>query len=173
MAVKIRYLFLIVFFALIHDSHGADVKFQQLKEKTDFKIEDIYSEEGTIAKLTKYKGSNLVVNIWATWCPTCVKELPELEKMANKLHAKKIKVILISQDDDGIKSVKKYLDKLNIKSLDRLYDPNNNATKQLGIRGLPTTFIINKNGSIVGKYEGAANWSSDAVVSEVQNVINQ
>jgi thiol-disulfide isomerase/thioredoxin len=173
MALKIRYLFLIVFFALIHVSYGADVKFQELKERTDFKIDDIYSEEGTIATLTKYKGSNLVVNIWATWCPTCVKELPELEKMANKLHTKNIKVILISQDDDGIKSVKKYLDKLNIKSLDRLYDPNNNATKQLGIRGLPTTLIINKEGSVVGKYEGAANWSSDSVISEIQHAIKQ
>ena len=101
-----------------------------------------------------------------------MKELPDLDQMAFKLKPKNTVLILISQDDLGIKVAKDYLDKLNIKNVIRLYDPDNNVTKQLGVRGLPTTLLINAEGVLLGRYEGMAKWSSEVVLHDVYKQFN-
>ena len=151
---------------------GTDTTYQEFNQKLETNLENLYLENGEIIDTSTYRGRNLVVNIWATWCPTCVKELPDLDQMAIKLKSKNIVLILISQDDLGIKVGKDYLDKLNIKNVIRLYDPDNNVTKQLGVRGLPTTLLINAEGVLLGRYEGMAKWSSEEVVNDVYKQFN-
>ena len=167
-----RILVLSILLFHINVAIGADVTYQEFNQKLELNLDNLYLESGQIVDISKYRGSNLVVNIWATWCPACVKELPDLDQMAFKLKPKNTVLILISQDDLGIKVAKDYLDKLNIKNVIRLYDPDNNATKQLGVRGLPTTLLINAEGVLLGRYEGMAKWSSEEVLNDVYKKFN-
>jgi thiol-disulfide isomerase/thioredoxin len=170
--IKQFIFFVISLFLFANIAFGADVTYQEFNQKLELNLDNLYLESGQIVDISKYRGSNLVVNIWATWCPACVKELPDLDQMAFKLKPKNTVLILISQDDLGIKVAKDYLDKLNIKNVIRLYDPDNNATKQLGVRGLPTTLLINAEGVLLGRYEGMAKWSSEEVLNDVYKKFN-
>jgi thiol-disulfide isomerase/thioredoxin len=170
--IIIERFILIILFLCANIAFSADATYQEFNQKVELNFENLYLENGALVDISKYRGSNLVVNIWATWCPACVKELPDLDQMAFKLKPKNTVLILISQDDLGIKVAKDYLDKLNIKNVIRLYDPDNNVTKQLGVRGLPTTLLINADGVLLGRYEGMAKWSSEVVLHDVYKQFN-
>lgn len=119
---------------------------------------------GTPATLGNFKGKTVVLNVWATWCGPCIKEMPSLDRLASKLDSNKAVVLAVSQDKGGAAIAKPFLDNLGIKNLPAYADPSNKFSRDLGIRGLPTTFIISPSGAIVGRVEGPLEWDSPEIV---------
>lgn len=104
--------------------------------------------DGTEQALASYQGKPLVVNFWATWCPPCVKEMPELEALSQELP----EVQFVGLAIDTQRNVKKFLEKVPV-SYD-LYVPGHGGVKdmrELGNpkAGLPFTLIIDANGEVV------------------------
>lgn len=114
--------------------------------------------------LGAFHGKTLVLNIWATWCAPCIKELPSLDRLAGKLDARKAFVMAVSQDKGGAAIAKPFLDKIGIKNLPSYADPSGALWRAMGIRGLPTTFIISEKGAIVGRVEGVLEWDSPEII---------
>jgi cytochrome c-type biogenesis protein len=131
----------------------------------DFTLTDL---EGNTVKLSDYKGKVVFVNFWATWCPPCKKEIPDLEEANKKLVESGDAVILAVNVTDGSRETE---------SIVREFAANNNmemhilldkggkvaSSKAYNITGIPTTYIINKDGSIYNYVEGAI--SQNAVIS--------
>jgi thiol-disulfide isomerase/thioredoxin len=124
-----------------------------------------FSAAGKPLSLANYRGSGLVVNIWATWCGPCVAELPSFAAIARSLAASKILVLPISVDFDGVKAVRPFYASRNITGLPILLDPDGAATDTLNADGIPVTIIINPRGELVGRLEGAANWNTPDTVA--------
>ncbi len=115
---------------------------------------------GKPLSLVDYRGSGLVVNIWATWCGPCVAELPTFAAISRVLAKSKILILPISVDFEGSKAVQPFYASHNITTLPILLDPDGSATEALNTDGIPVTIIINPEGQLVGRLDGSANWDS-------------
>ena len=110
--------------------------------------------------LADYTGKVVVLNLWATWCVPCVREMPALDDLA-KFGAKDgIVVLPVSSDRGGAAAVQRFYTDQGIKNLPVLLDPGSRMAHGLGVNGIPTTFLIDRNGFQVGSLEGAADWSA-------------
>lgn len=105
------------------------------------------------------------MNFWATWCAPCVKELPSLDRLSAALPLETHTVLIISTDRGGPKKVPPFLKKLKTENLAPYLDAKSTLGRAFGMRGLPTTYIIGKDGNVVAKLEGAAEWDSEEIVA--------
>lgn len=125
---------------------------------TDLHFVDL---NGKKVKLSDYKGKWVVVNYWATWCPPCVKEIPELQSF-HEAHAAKDAVVLgINQEDGSITEVKQFADSMMVSyPVVRGEGVLSNNTPFGTLRGLPTTFMITPKGELVAARTGMVNQQS-------------
>jgi thiol-disulfide isomerase/thioredoxin len=114
---------------------------------------------GKPATLADFKGRPVLVNLWATWCQPCLKEMPSLERLQADFGSS-LTVAAISEDLGGSPVVEPFVKKLGIAKIAVYLDPKNTALQGLGARGLPTSILIDKQGRVVGRVEGAADWDS-------------
>ena len=102
--------------------------------------------DGTTRTLADYSGRVVVLNLWATWCVPCVREMPALDDLA-KFGAKDgIVVLPVSSDRGGAAVVQRFYTDQGIKNLPVLLDPGSRMAHGLGVNGIPTTFLIDRNG---------------------------
>jgi peroxiredoxin len=128
----------------------------------DFTITD---SEHTVA-LNQFKGKPVLLNFWATWCAPCVGEMPDLVKLQKQL-GDKVTIVAVSEDSDD-KAYKQFIRDHNI-SLLTVRDVKQNTNELYGTFKFPETYVIDRNGKIVKKFIGAADWNSPEIV----NYLNQ
>jgi thiol-disulfide isomerase/thioredoxin len=126
--------------------------------------------KGKRLTLADYAGHALVVNIWATWCGPCVVEIPSLAALAARLKASGALVLPISIDLSGAAAVRPFYASHGIRTLPVLLDPNGDNLRVLNTDGVPVTIIINANGQMVARLEGAANWNTGAMVKFLRSL---
>lgn len=119
-------------------------------EPVDFELPDI---KGVKHKLSDYRGKWVVVNYWATWCPPCLEELPELVIFHETHKDKDAVVIGVNFEDVGVEKLKKFIENYSI-SYTVLRSPPGAGGPLGSIPGLPTSFMINPKGEVVGKQVG-------------------
>jgi thiol-disulfide isomerase/thioredoxin len=110
--------------------------------------------------LDAYRGRPVVLNFWATWCAPCVLELPTLDKLQAELGGAKFEVVAVSVDLRGIDKVGPFWTEKGYKHLAIRLDQRGAMMKAFGTRGLPTTFLVDHEGNVVGYLEGHADWAS-------------
>jgi thiol-disulfide isomerase/thioredoxin len=114
---------------------------------------DADNDPSTLAEL---KGSPLLVNIWATWCIPCVKELPTLQLLGKNTA---IDVVAVSQDMGPRSSVDAFLEKNKLGELEVWHDPKMALSGALGVQVLPTTILYGADGKEVWRYTGDLDWT--------------
>jgi thiol-disulfide isomerase/thioredoxin len=120
--------------------------------------------DGRPMTLAQFKGKPAVVNLWATWCAPCLKEMPSLERLQANLEGKLI-VAAVSQDRSGAQRVVPFVAEMGLKRLKIYLDPKADLGRALNSRGLPTTVIIDAAGSIIGRVEGSVEWDSAEIMA--------
>ena len=126
--------------------------------------------QGKGLTLSDFKGKPVIINLWATWCAPCKREMPSLDQLQSQL-GDKIAVVAISEDLAGAKIVEPFLAKLTLGSLKRYVDPKNTVGQAFDVRGLPTSIVIDKEGKVVGIVEGEAKWGSPKIRSALQPLL--
>lgn len=126
---------------------------------------------GAPLALSKFRGRVLVVNFWATWCPPCLKEMPSLNRMQESVAPRGIEVLAISADRGGIATAKPFLERHGYSQLRPYADPEGALARAFGLRGLPTTIIINSKGFEVGRLEGPADWDSPQILKAIERLL--
>ncbi len=116
--------------------------------------------DGAAFDLSKFKGRPMLVNLWASWCAPCIKELPTLQKL-EKAQAKngKVAVIAVSQDMAPKASVDAFLKGKGIGRFAAYHDPEMNLTSALGVQIMPTTILYDTGGKEVWRYTGDLDWN--------------
>lgn len=125
------------------------------------------NEYAGIANIDAFKGKVVILNLWATWCAPCVKEMPSLERLAARLPTEKFAVVAISQDKGGAAIAKSFLDRIGVRGLPLYVDPSGRIARDLGARGFPTTVLIAPDGTVLARLEGAIEWDADDVIAYV------
>ena len=113
---------------------------------------------GKPAHIADFKGKPVLVNLWATWCAPCVKELPTLDALAR---SGRVQVLAVSQDDAPHASVVAFLQAHHIATLEPYQDAKMNLSGALGADTvLPTSILIGSDGKEVWRYVGDLDWTS-------------
>jgi thiol-disulfide isomerase/thioredoxin len=128
------------------------------------------TRDGEPVSLAEFKGRTVLVNLWATWCVPCIREMPSLDRLQAKLGSE-LAILAISQDRGGAKLVEPFLQKLDLKALTTYLDPKGGVGQAFGARGLPTSVLIDREGRMVGRLEGAAEWDSPAMTALLRKYI--
>jgi thiol-disulfide isomerase/thioredoxin len=116
--------------------------------------------EGGQTTLARFAGKPLLVNLWATWCAPCVKELPTLDRLA-QWHEKdgSLRVLAVSQDFGPHASVEAFLKKNKIQKLLAYQDAKSSMSSGLGAEVLPTSILFDEKGHEVWRYVGDLDWT--------------
>jgi len=118
--------------------------------------------DGGEASLADFRGAPVLVNLWATWCAPCVKELPTLDALSRRHAADgSIGIVAVSQDMAPQGSVRVFLDRLRLAELGAYHDPKMALSGALGAEVLPTTILFDKDGREVWRYVGDLDWTSE------------
>ncbi|HEU0215189.1 MAG TPA: TlpA disulfide reductase family protein [Stellaceae bacterium] len=115
---------------------------------------------GKEAGLADFKGGVVLLNLWATWCQPCLKEMPSLAALQERLGSS-LTVLALSEDRGGAETVKPFVEQHGLDKLKVYLDPKSTAITAFEARGLPSSFLIDADGKVLGKVEGAADWDSD------------
>lgn len=127
--------------------------------------------EGTARTLKDWQGKVVLLNLWATWCAPCRKEMPSLDRLQKELGSDKFEVVALSVDRAGIAGSKKFLDEINVSALKLYVDPTARATSNLKAVGLPATLLIDAQGREIGRLTGPAEWDSEDAKKLIQAVL--
>ena len=131
---------------------------------------NIQSMDGSKINLSQSKSKVIFINLWATWCPPCVGEMPEIQKLYEHFKDNEnIDFYLITNDKIG--KIKSFIEKRGYTF--PVYHSLSNTPVSFRTRSIPTTFVISKSGKIVIQKTGAANWGGDKMINIVDELIKK
>jgi len=129
-------------------------------------------EIGQDRALAEFRGRVVLLNVWATWCVPCRKEMPALDRLQGQLGGDDFLVVALSIDHDGVEAVQGFYKEIGIKRLGVYVDPSGKDTSALAVQVLPTSFLIDRNGREVARKMGAAEWDGSEPVSLIKGTMN-
>ena len=125
---------------------------------------------GKEVSLADQRGKVVLVNVWATWCPPCRREMPSMQRLYEKFKGKNFEILAVSIDSEGRAAVEPFMRKMNL-TFPALLDPGETIRPLYGITGVPESFIIDQQGILVEKIIGPINWATPEVFRFIQDLI--
>jgi thiol-disulfide isomerase/thioredoxin len=135
----------------------------------EIKFQDAEGRERTLAD---WRGKVVLLNLWATWCLPCRKEMPALDRLQSELGSDKFEVVAVSVDRKGIEASRKFLDDTSVGKLALYVDSSTRLTSDLKAVGLPATLLIDAQGREIGRLLGPAEWDSEDAKRLIRAVVN-
>ena len=126
------------------------VSFSNSAKAPDFNLKDQY---GVVHSLENYKGKVIFLNFWATWCPPCKKEMPDVESIYKEYGENKKDVIILGVNSEKENEVKKFLKDKGY-TFPTVIDENSEVMRKYFIQAFPTSFVIDKEGNVYGYVMG-------------------
>ncbi len=126
--------------------------------------------DGTEIPLEAFRGRTVLVNLWATWCAPCVKELPELDALQAAMGSEDFEVVVISVDRGDSDTPRAFLADLGIETLAFYHDPTTRFAQAFETFALPVTALINAEGQELGRLIGPADWNAPEARSLIANL---
>jgi thiol-disulfide isomerase/thioredoxin len=127
---------------------------------------------GVAKTLADWKGKVVLLNLWATWCTPCRKEMPALDRLQKELGGDRFEVVAMSVDRQGVTASKKFLDETKVSNLKLYIESTSKSIGLLRAPGLPTTILIDREGREIGRLAGPAEWDSADAKKLLQSVLN-
>jgi peroxiredoxin len=132
----------------------------------DFALKDT---SGRTVSFSSVKGKVVLLNFWATWCPPCKAEMPSMNRLYNSMKVRGLEIIAVSSDS-SLSGIKDFLAKSRVDFL-VLHDEKKAVSLQYKVFSMPTTFLIDRNGSIVEKFYGEYDWTAPEVRSRIEKLL--
>ena len=139
-------------------------------EAPDFELMNMDDET---VRLRELRGKVVLVNFWATWCPPCIREMPSMERLHQKVDAADFKVLAINQMED-VDQVFAFTGQLaDYPTFDLLFDSDSSVSQAYAVKGLPTTFLIDKQGKVRYRAIGGRIFDHEEVVAIINKLIEE
>jgi peroxiredoxin len=148
-----------------------DLQVSRIPDETrpvEFRLPDA---SGTIVDIADFRGKIVFLNFWATWCPSCVTEMPAMEKLHRKLKDRDFAMVTVSIQDSA-DAVEGFF-KQNELTYTALLDLTGKSVPDFGIRAIPTTLILDKTGRIIGRVMGPRAWDSRKALAMFEHLIGE
>ena len=128
---------------------------------------------GNTRYLGEFQGRVVMVNIWATWCAPCRRELPSLLRLEDALSDDGFRLITIATDRRGAAVVGPFLEAHGASSLLTYLDPDGEAYESLGAEAIPTTILLDRRGREIGRHRGAVQWDNPITVANIRQILRR
>jgi len=133
--------------------------------------------DGKPLTLEHWRGRTVLLNLWATWCVPCRKEMPALDALESRMGGKDFEVVSINIDTRDVEKPKTFLNDIGVKKLAYYADPQAKVFQDLKAVGrafgMPTTLLIDPNGCEIGTIAGPAEWASEDAVKLIQAALGR
>ena len=129
----------------------------------------ITDENDTSFTLQTLRGRPLLINFWASWCAPCISEMPSLQKAAEELRPDGIDVLLISIDRGGRQKALAVLQSRGVTAPRFGFDPKAALSREMGVAGLPTSFLLSADQQHCLVYVGPREWHEVAMLREIRD----
>ena len=139
---------------------------KELKKYQDLSFID---DQNNQIKLENFNGNLILLNFWATWCAPCKEEMPSLDQLKLNKNLNNLEIFPINIGKDNLKKSKKFFDDLKIKNLNIYFDNPNTLAKKIGLRGIPTSILINKDGYEFARIVGSIDFSDKNFIEWLAN----
>ncbi len=162
----------IIFFLLFSFYHAeANDNNELIFHNSPKKIEalNLKKLDGTSVNIKNISNNYLIINFWATWCPPCIKEIPDLLEIQEKFE-EKVKLIFISVDSSPEKVIPNFIKKNKFKNFDVYTDQNFLTSKSLNIKIMPTTIVVNKELFEIARITGYAKWLDKSFIKKIEEL---
>lgn len=133
---------------------SAKKKADQTSAPYNFRLKTL---DGQNVNFEQFKGKTVFMNVWATWCPPCIAEMPDIHELYQEVNSDKIKFVMISLDDDPQKAAK-FIKRKGYTF--PVYTVLGNLPQAYASQSIPTTFVISPEGKIVVKHKGMAAYNT-------------
>lgn len=141
------------------------------RQVPDIQFEDV---KGAKLRLSDYRGKWILLNMWATWCAPCRKEMPQLDNLQNAFADTPFQILPLSIDSaETAPKILTFYHQFQIKNLPILNDRTAESMKLLKPKGLPTSWLIGPNGMAVGEVTGYSNWDSDEAANLIEHYLQK
>ena len=153
---------LIIFIFLLSNSYAnevIDIKNLVInKEAKKYDGITFLDEKNKKIDLKDYQGNLILLNFWATWCAPCKEEMPSLDRLQKNKNLDNLKIFPINIGQENVEKATNFFKDLNIENLDLYFDSPITLAKKFGLRGLPTTVLLNKEGLEFARIVGSINF---------------
>ena len=129
------------------------------------------TEEGEQVSIEKWRGRVVLVNLWATWCAPCRKEMPALAELQQQLGSDDFEVVAISVDRKGAEASAAFLIETGATALKLYVDKSAQSLDTVQAVGLPATLLLDRQGREIGRLLGPAEWSSPDAITLIKAAI--
>ena len=136
------------------------LKIPHNSQPVEIQLKDFF---GNTVSLSDFRGKVVFLNFWATWCPPCVIEMPSMQKLHRRFKDRNFVMVAINSQETGAQ-VKSFFDKYKL-SFSALLDSSGEVGTWFDVNAFPTTFVLDKQGRIIGRALGPREWDSQASVA--------
>ncbi len=144
------------------------IKMPHPTQPLEIQLKDI---SGNTVSLSDFRGKIVFLNFWATWCPTCVVEMPSMEKLHQRFKNQDFAMIAVNMQESEAQ-VKSFFERLQL-SFTTLLDTSGEVAAGLAVNALPTTYFLDKEGRIIGFALGPREWDNQASIALFEFLINR
>ncbi len=127
--------------------------------------------DGKPRALADFRGRVILLNLWATWCPPCRKEMPNLDRLQEQLGGPDFEVVALSIDRGGLFAVQSFFDEMDLRHLKIYVDASAEAMAALGAVGLPTTLLVDRSGRERWRVVGPVEWDKPEVIERLRRYL--
>ncbi len=136
-------------------------------EAPDFSLEDL---EGNSVTLSDLEGKVVLLNLWATWCPPCRREMPSMQKLYEDLPRSSFTILAVASPNsarESLEKIREHIDE-NDYTFPVLLDENMEVNSTYGTGSIPTSWIIGPEGRLQARLVGARDWTEEGIVSALE-----
>ena len=166
-----RILILLIF--LVSNSYANEVKdIKNLiinKELKKYDSITLIDDKGKLIDLSEYKGNLILLNFWATWYAPCKEEMPSLDKLQIHKKLNNLKIFPVNVGKDNLEKSLNFYNELRIKNLKVYFDTDITLAKKFGLRGIPTSILLNKDGYEFARIIGSIDYEDIKFIDWLSN----
>jgi thiol-disulfide isomerase/thioredoxin len=129
--------------------------------------------EGQPRSVADFRGKMVLLNVWATWCVPCIKEIPALDRLAAALNGADFAVVAVSIDRKGVDAVQKAFTERDVRKLPIYIDRSGEALRAVRAIGLPVSLLIDRDGRELGRAVGPAEWDDGATLAFLRQILSR
>ena len=161
--------FLIIFIFIVSNSFAGEVtdikNIVINKELKKYDSLTFLDEKNKQINLDEYKGNLILLNFWATWCAPCKEELPSLDLLQDNKKLINFKIFPINVGQENIEKTSNFFNDMEIKNLEIYFDSSITLAKKFGLRGIPTSILINKDGLEFARIIGSIDFEDEKFIN--------
>lgn len=125
------------------------------------------------SSLAAYEGKIVVLNFWATWCGPCKKEMPGLDRLNTSMGGEDFAVVTLATGRNSVTGIKRFFGEAEVASLPEYRDIKQGIADAMSVPGLPTTVILDRDGTEIARLVGAAEWDTPSAKAILTRLIDE